>query len=435
MKKGIKIIGIAIIILGLLFGALFLMITHDEFVTIILGIVNLPEEKREELSEILTIRIFNGIRFIPLLISVCGIFIFLFSSQINSTVTSAKDWCYSVFAGLNKLPRSYLLFGVGIMVLSFLFNLYNVVNMPIFFDEVLTYQHFTKRSIFTSISHYPAPNNHILHSALTNITHYFPFSRTINLRLPSLMVSLFSSLCFFYTFSKLLNVKIAVYLLSIYCFLFPVAYYGYLSRGYALVLLAFIICFYSTMQLIISREEKSSFKKYLVLLSTGSVIGFYAMPSFLYPYFAVSSFLSFYLILNKEVNKFLLFLVSVAITILIVIVLYLPIFLISGISAVANNEYVEPISRLEVIDQLIPHFSETSNFLFSIPLLGLLFVLVILSSIFFVKRLKSGIFPVYCILSAPIILLLHSVIPFPRTWVFLIIPFLFIIGLFAHEVN
>lgn len=341
-----------------------------------------------------------------------------------------RYWAQSVLVTAYGWPKSHLIAASVVILLGFAVKVFYLITMPISYDEAMTYLFFTKKGIWTSMTKYPAPNNHILHSILTNITYYFPFSQTVNLRLPNLLVNTLSGVILFYTFSKLLNSKIALFLLAGYSFLFPVLYYGYCSRGYSLVFLAFIICFYAAVQLIQTESYNITFKKYLILLSGGAIVGFYTMPSFLYPYITSVSFLFLVFALKREWNKILALTVSGACVAFVVLLLYLPVLRFSGLDAVVNNRFVRPIPRTAVLKSIPDHFSFSFSFLFDQTLLnGLLAISLIAIYLGYHKfRRPTVLFTVYCFAFAPILLLIHSVVPFARTWVYLIVPFLFLAG-------
>ena len=428
MRKTITGIGIALFFSGVFLFVFMASQSYDNFIKCILEFTNLSVDKRQKLENCLSNRTFQTLKFLPLVISTLGIFIVCRSAILTQYLVKTLNWVKRVFLFLTSLPNEQKYKLIFIITISFANNLYNTLNMPIFYDEAWTYLNFTKKGVLGSISYYPAPNNHILHSVLTNLTYYLPFGQTTNLRLPNLIVSLFSSILFFYTFSKLLNRKIALILLPLYCFLFPVLYYSYLSRGYSLLLLSFIICFYSTIRLTTDTGKIKPYFKYYISLSIGAVLGFYTMPSFLYPYFTCISFIFLYWKIKRNyTNIFHLFLSGLIVSVT-VLSLYAPVFIISGIDAVTHNRFVEPILRTEVFNNLIHHFNETCVFLTGIPLIYVLILILLSTFILFKNKQYSSIFILYIFLIAPFILLLHSVIPFPRTWVYMIIPLLFAIG-------
>lgn len=427
MNKTIKLFGLLIsVICTVVFFYIWVILGYDDFLNLLLAVLKIPVEKLNTLKNILSESRFSMVSFFILLLTGFGVLIIVKSKQISFYLNRIIGWAKGFSREIIGFQKEYLILATIIIALSLINNLWNAINMPIFYDEAWTYLNFTKRTFFASISYYPAPNNHILHSVLTNLTYYFPFGQTINLRIPNLLISFLSSICFFYTFSKMTNPRIGVLLLSIFCFLFPVAYYGYLSRGYSLVLFAFINGFYCCFKLI-SETNSNEYKKYIILFSFFSIIGFSTMPSFLYPYLVLASFTLAYMYNRKKMSQLRYFIISSIVLFIIVGVSYLPVILVSGINSLIKNEFVKPISRLEVFENLFNHFSSTSDFLFSIPLLLVLITVIILT--FYFRAKPEVLFCLYIIITPPCLLILHSVIPFPRTWIYLIIPFLLLVGI------
>jgi hypothetical protein len=430
-KKTFFGVGIIIFLLGIFLFGVILPINYSEFISFLIKSGNIALSKKEKIETLFTITVFKCLQYsLPIIICLLGISISYYCQilSIFFKLIYANFNRIILFFKTLSIKQKYLLF--FIVAISFFINLYHVINLPIYYDEAWTYRNFTNRSFIISITKYPAPNNHVLHSILTNLTKHFPFSSTINLRIPNLITALFSSLLFFYTFFKMFSQKIAFILLPMFCFVFGNMYFAYLSRGYMLVIFSFLICFYATMK-IISQNETTN-RKYLFYLSIGGMIGFFTMPSFLYPYFTCISYISLISILNKDYTNLKNIFFSGLITTIFVILFYLPIMIVSGLDAIINNKYVEPIARFDVLRNLFHHFNETFDFLFGIKLIYII-PIVIFSIYYFIKnKIKSYYFIMYCFFIAPILLLIHSVIPFYRTWIYWIIPFLYGIGLVAE---
>lgn len=322
-----------------------------------------------------------------------------------------------------------------ILLISFLINLYNIINIPIFIDEAWTYLNFTEKGFLYSISKYPAPNNHILHSILTLLTKDLPFGTTINLRIPNLILATIASLLFFVTFSKLFSKKIALYLLPLFCFTFVFMHYAYLSRGYMLVIVSFIVCFYATIRLCSLENTFKKDLKYYILLSLASIIGFYTIPTFLYAFFSIFSYLFLYFLIQKNITKLKQLLFFGIVTTFIVLLLYTPVFIVSGIDAIINNRFVEPSSIWFVLKGIPGHFKETLGFLIGIKFYYIL--PIYLYGFYLLLKNKSIIsyFVLYCFAIAPIILIVHSLIPFYRVWIYLLIPIMYLLGLIIKRLN
>ncbi len=331
-----------------------------------------------------------------------------------------------------QIPKKHLYAAMVIIAVGVLFNLYNALTIHIHYDEAWTYFMFTKNGIWRSISYYPAPNNHIFHSLLTTFTTQLPLPLILGLRLPALTASLLASILFFYVSTKFFNIKTSLILLTLFVFWYPVSAYAFAARGYSLILLAFIICFYALLQIIYS--EPKYFYRYLLLFSFGTIIGFYTIPSFLYPY-AVSASLIFIFLLREKRDKHLfIFILTSILTGGIILGLYTPVFMVSGFKALVSNNGVKVLPLLEVLKRMPKHFKWTSKFLFYVPLtVFLIFILTVSLFLLLYKKDKRVLIPLAFLLSPPFILFIHKVIPFERTWIYLIVPFFFLIGLLIDK--
>lgn len=412
-----------------------LAINYNEFINYLMQYGDIAMSKKEKIETIFTVTLFNYLQYIlPISISILGILILYYSQALSNFIRLVNPNLFRLLLFFKALSKGekYLLF--AIIATSFLVNIYHVINLPIFYDEAWTYHNFTQRGLFISITKYPAPNNHVLHTILTALTYYFPFNTTVNLRIPNLITALFSSLIFFYTFAKMFEKKIAFLLLPIFCFVFGILQYAYLSRGYMLVIFSFLICFYATIKLTSQSDNVKSNRKYLIYISIGGLIGFCTMPSFLYPYFTCMSYIVAFKIANKNFTVIKHIIISGIVTTILVIIFYTPMIIVSGLNAIINNKYVASISRVDVVQNLYSHFNETFGFLFGIKLVYLIPILFFSIYYFIKNKTESSIFVVYCFLIAPVLLLIQSVIPFYRTWIYLTIPFLFGIGLVLKEI-
>ena len=343
------------------------------------------------------------------------------------------DFFKNILQFYQNTPKKYkILLGLLILV-NVMIKTYWLINAPIFVDEAWTFFNFTAKGFMASTTEYPAPNNHILHSVLTNISYYLPFSDTINLRMPNFLINLISVFAFFLAFAKLFNYKTGLIFAGIFSFSFPMLYYGYVARGYTMILLFYLIVFYAGIQ-IMQKNRQKSIQKYLVAISLASILGFYTMPSFLYPYATTLLFLLLIFVKEKDILSIKKLIFSALITGITVLLLYLPVFINSGIDAVIANRYVRRWGLLRIAKNLPHHFNESSIFLsylplfISLPLLGIL--IWKLKKISWNNEVK---FAVFTIVITPFILLIHRVTPFPRTWIYLLIPVLFLLATYVNH--
>lgn len=370
---------------------------------------------------------------LPVLLSLLSVSVIIWARNVSRYLRLIKFPSLKIGSFWSSLNPEIRIAFILLLIINFSFRLYLSLTSPISYDEAWTFLHFSSKGFFTSLAYYPLPNNHILHSLLTNVSYYLPFEQTLNLRLPAIFINLIACMALFFSFSKLLSPRIGLILLLLFSFLFPVIYYGYHSRGYSLILLAFIICFYASIQLL-KNEESDQVYKHIFYFILGGITGLYTMPSFLYAIIALAIFtMGYYLIQSQYVllKKYIVGLLSCGV---IVFLLYCPAILVSGWDSLSGNEFVRPVERKEVTAGLIEHFSDTSLFLFNtqmwatVTLVLALFLFLIINN----YRRKELLLSVFVICLSPLLLIAHSVIPFPRSWIYLIIPVLYVIGIFLN---
>ena len=315
-----------------------------------------------------------------------------------------------------KVIRNELAFciqseGKYVLLLPFLLSCFFAFWIPVSYDEAWTYLNFTSKGIFSSITYYPAPNNHILHSVITNITSFIPFVDTLLcMRISTI---LFNTLCWCIAYcftTKYFNKTTALVVIGVSSMLFMSILYSYMSRGYALVSLFFITALYSAFNIIMKEEKERNW----IAFGISAILGFYSMPSFLYPLLTLNALI--FLADNKHLKK----IITVNFYILITTgILYLPVMIISGTDALINNRYVTSIPREQVLKKLPAFFSDTLTEITGIPWIIILLLLAVAFITILVKKDKRQLLLFGIFLLSPFALLIaHSVIPFGRTFIY-----------------
>lgn len=326
-----------------------------------------------------------------------------------------------------------------ILLTQLIFFSFFAFSLPVSYDEAWTYLNFSSKSILTSVSYYPAPNNHIFFSILTNIscTLFQFWDAKMSMRLINIITSVALLYCFFKLLHKYFSASISILFLAVFIFSYPVALYCIQARGYEMVLLFSVISVYSTLCYQLSPSKKHS---YMYLLST--ILGCYTMPSFLYFFLSLQLFLLIYLLQKKEYKTFLTFMKLDFIGGLLVFILYFPIIFINGLSVITANKYVKGISFAQLKSGLYDHINATCNYLLGTTGGGITAVIIFILILFLFscfnrkqspRGIASGLIFILLILP-PIIISLQRVIPFERTWIYLTIPIYFCLALVAEQV-
>lgn len=329
---------------------------------------------------------------------------------------------------LSQLGTPIQIYLFMLFFIQFLFFTICAIQFPISYDEAWTYLNFTGKSILSSASYYPAPNNHIFFSVLTNIAHVIPISDPkIKMRFISILSSVLSSYIFFKLLTRFYSKKISLYTTALFTFSYPVALYSIQARGYEMLLLFSLIAIYTTVSYIQNAQ-----RKYLVIYLLSIIAGFYTIPTFLYFFASLQLFILCHCLVTKQIALLKKFMIADLIAGFMVLILYAPVIFINGISAITENPYVKSISFSSVTVQLPAHLFYVLNWLWGLDKGGELlsvFLIIVLFGMLLQKgntdRRPALLLMLLLILAPPVILLVQRVIPFERTWQYLVVPFFF----------
>jgi hypothetical protein len=359
------------------------------------------------------------------LISVLTGFIFLiFNKKITEYCGYFIKLLQKTLKYLSELPVLYKKSLLILITANILIKTYYLIKMPVFVDEAWTYFVFSKKGFLTAISYYPAPNNHILHSILTSVSVHLPLPLLLSLRLPNFIINIVAIILFFIVFGKLFSHKIALFFSMVFSTMFPLMYYAYIARGYMLYLIGFLLLFYLAVQ---SLKNNKLTKSYPVIWIIATLTGFYSLPAFLYPYLSIYIFLSIRFYRKKDLSSFKKIQITNLIATVLVLVIYFPVILVSGLNALIDNPYVKPHNRIAVFRNFDEHFDETSLFLFNLPLI-ISFIIAIVYFYYFKKKnwIPEVKLAFFILVFSPFVMLVHATLPMPRIWIYWLIPVLFL---------
>lgn len=421
-RKLVFIFFLFLLILSIAPAAWLSLISYDEFCRLILTKSGKLYKLAEFQTHYLTRARFYVLRTIAIILPFLFSISFIFAVRNRFIQKKIADY----LAGI-KYSFGFLRKGISnipplekVVIITFfsafsIRTIYHVITSPITSDEAWTYLTFISRGLPATLSLNYSPNNHILYSILGSFTFYLPFDSTFNLRLPSLFITMACCLLFFVSIRLLFNTLTAFLSTSLLVSLYPFMYYSLQARGYLLITLLFTLCFFGLIGII-----KTERREFWVIYSVAAIFGAYTLPSFLYPFLSLSLFAFFYFIFQRRYSEIKRLIISGALIGFTVIFLYLPVFVVSGVTTVFSNEYVHPISRAVVWQSLPEYIPSLLWWLF-----GNLFVsLILLGCSPFLKSPKNNLIvklAFFCLLLVPLICILHSLLPFLRIWTYLVI--------------
>lgn len=337
-----------------------------------------------------------------------------FVRYVKSFFSLLKNNTLAIF---NEIKNSNLKY---ILLFSGLCYFYFAITTPITHDEAATYTYFINCPFFTTIGWYPFPNNHILFSIFGQISTKIPFlDLLLAVRLPSIICSLITWAIVFRFVKKYYSENTAMLVTAIGSMLMMTVQYSIFARGYSMLLLFVVISLYAAYNIV---KEGSQLKDWAIF-TLSSILGLYTVPTFVYPFITINLFILCYTYKNLPRQIFFNILVCIA-----VFILYTPVFaMMGGIDALADNKFVQPLSRSYVFGYMpifiISIFTDTFGTLhyITMPIAALCVLYAIL------KKDKQTVLLWALFGIVPVVLIvIQSVVPFLRNFAYygFVLPFL-----------
>ncbi len=325
-----------------------------------------------------------------------------------------------------KVNYSFFWLVVLIFVLAFYLRL-KEINLPMGYDEAYTYVAFSSSTFQTTISDYHLPNNHVFHSILVYLsTHILGTAAPWAVRLPVFISGLLIVLVVYRLATKMYDRRVALISASLTAYMPVLIFYATDARGYTILTLIWLLTLWLGIYLL---EFNNRFA--WGVLSILSAIGFYTLPTMLFPYAAVVIWL-FLSRLTKsplgayhsKLEFYICLLISALSTALLALLLYMPIFLRSGFQLVFENSTVSTLARTDFWPTMLSRMEEIwTEWTGGVPpvLIWLLVCGFLLSLIFEGNKIRRR-FPLQwaVLLSIVIIMLARRPNTPARIWVFLV---------------
>ncbi|WP_029903628.1 glycosyltransferase family 39 protein [Prevotella sp. 10(H)] len=313
--------------------------------------------------------------------------------------------------GYNDFRYTHLKY---IIILPVVVSIFYSYYLPPTADEIVTYNQFVKPSFYKCLIYYPYPNNHILYSFLCNITELIPWMDVLmKMRIITIFTSFIALFIGFRFVKEILTEKLSLLAMGIYSTLFLVLFYSSVARGYSMFLLFFIIASYSAFCII----KKNNQNKHWLLFAFSSVLGFYTMPSFLYPFVSLNLVILLYN--YKSISKQLYY---NCLIVLVTAILYIPVFMVSGWDMVFSNPDAPSISRSMVIHMMttLVMWTYSDNFGFNAYYVMIFFMLVGGYTLLRIKKNIKLVILLFIFGVLPFVFpLIQGVFPFSRTFIYI----------------
>ena len=228
------------------------------------------------------------------------------------------------------------------------------LGLPFRYDEAFTVNAFASRSFFTALTHYDAPNNHVLHTLLVAAAHALGGWNPVVLRLPALLAGCLT-LPAVWWFARLeYGRPAAAYGAALVATSPLLLEYAANARGYSLLLLLFVLLLLCARAILGRPDSRALWALYVVLIALGVL----TIPVFVFPAAAVVVWMLLVRWRESGAGALPSLLAGMAVwtpaALLLALVLYAPALAVSGFDAVFDNAWVQAMPRGEWAGRVLP---------------------------------------------------------------------------------
>jgi hypothetical protein len=259
---------------------------------------------------------------------------------------------------LQKRDLGFLAGVVAIIFLAIVFRMENA-NSPMKHDEAYTYITFS-RSLFSAMTDYSKPNNHILHSILVFFSTRIFGKGAWVVRLPAFLAGVLLVPASYWLASRLYDRWTALGTAFLVAWFPPLVAYSNDARGYTMVALFTLILLALGDHV---RKDKNLF--YWALISLFSALGLYTVPTMLFPF----GILFVWLFLENQVSgpgpyrtkkEFLLYWLAAGLGAAVLTTLfYTPILIFTSAQMLFANDMLAPVPWKDLLVTLSARFAGT----------------------------------------------------------------------------
>jgi 4-amino-4-deoxy-L-arabinose transferase-like glycosyltransferase len=293
---------------------------------------------------------------------------------------------------------------------------------PARFDEVVCYLDYASKPLYLLLSVYTEPENHIFNTLLVHFSTGIFGGHLWAIRLPALCAGTLMVPLVYFACRQLYGRLPAIVASSLVATSSVLLEYSTNGRGYMIVGCCFLLLLLCG-ALIQRKTEPLLF----LVLAVAAAVGFYAIPIMLFPAGAIVLWLVFsawtrrgaYL---RPVWK--LAAATVLLAGLLTIVLYSPVFVVSGVKAVVANPYVTKLGFRSFVEKNENYLQNTWQlwnrdlppWATLLVLLGFVLSVVLPFKALNQQRRLIGATCLWCLVA----LAVFRFAPFPRVWLFLL---------------
>ena len=213
--------------------------------------------------------------------------------------------------------------------------------LPVRSDEALTLIHFAAQPLWTAVSAYPLPNNHVLHTLLVFVTHRLGEWEEVTLRIPAFLAACLA-LPVAYCFVRREHGWFAAGLATALIATSPLFIeYATNARGYTLLTLFFLLSLLCARTL----PCRPAATRTWVLFAVCIALGFFTIPIMAFPAAVTVAWMLIVRWRQGGAAAMPAFLARTAawsgVALVLALILYAPVLTVSGYDALFNNQDVQ----------------------------------------------------------------------------------------------
>ncbi|MBO0358556.1 hypothetical protein J0X19_11420 [Hymenobacter sp. BT186] len=256
-----------------------------------------------------------------------------------------RQECYQAWVTLGsvwqQLPRLEKLIACGLLALILAVRVWYLINYVLGTDEVASYDYFVRPGLLTISCFYPIPNNHLLFNFTCWPLTFFTDNTRLVMRLPTFAASMAGTTFGYLLLLRWSNFRVATLATGLFSLLPLSLYYAVAGRGYFLQLTLLLLAFFAALAVLRSRTYQRL--GWAVFIAT-SILGFYAIPTFLYPFVSLALGLLLGLGWQRRWAELRQLALASCIVGVVTALLYWPVICVSGLQQLIGNRYVATMS-------------------------------------------------------------------------------------------
>jgi len=339
-----------------------------------------------------------------------------------SMISSLRRLILSLVSFIKEEEKVHLFAFFTIILLAIGIRIFFLFQ-PMRYDEAHTFIYYASKPLYIGLSYYSAPNNHLFHTLLVHLTYSLFGNHPWALRLPALFAGILMVPASYLAIRTLYNKQAALLTAALVGSSSILIDYSTNARGYTLICLIFLSILPLSKYLKDHQNPSGWF-----LWMTLSAFGLYTIPTMLYPFGIVVSWILLSVILKdtKDDHRslFLHLLSAFMATILLTSLFYLPVFIASGIESIVANSYTTSHLWTDFISNSLSVLHSTwSQWTRDLPhFITILLVIGFFGGLLLYRRLSTHRVPIilavitFCL---PI-LMIQRISPPDRSWLFLL---------------